>query len=528
MVEMRPEVEPGLDGTQEADGTVPAGQGPAENLGETIDAGPFASQGEPASLAGPRAGAPVEPDSEPGRCDGEPGEDGESERPLPEASGKPRRFFIDFENVHGAGLKGVDTLPAEDVVYVFYSQAAETFHIEQAIDILKSKAHIEFVEADAGTTNALDFQLITALFGTADHAFEYFIVSGDGGYDAAVKMAKRLSLPQVTRVGNVLCEAPENKPSKGKSRSRRGHSKGKAGEERADAPAAASSGNPKGAGADEREQAASAPAAAQKKPKAAAPESDSQPAQQGEAGKQAVAAPGRKPRKPKAASGEGKTRVAGIDAGAQAGPAAQGQRVQAGSVAGSPHAGTTGRDGDHGKEDAGNGGGIGDGVDGAGDSKAGLAAGDGSRITEAAAEPYAAEGTAASAEEPSARPSDNGTSAPSETGTSAPSDGSAEGNLAIVQHPGTQLGKPRKRSSRGSRGSGKSGKREKIAALLAENGVEVDQHQLSTVMNALNGVKGKQQFYRNFVKEDGREHGGALYHRVKAYYDDLVEIVRQQ
>ena len=141
------------------------------------------------------------------------------------ASTKPTKYFVDFENVHGAGLKGVDALDERDEVVVIYSQAAETFHIEQAIDILKSKASIRFVEADAGTRNAADFQLIVALFGDMSEEYDYAIVSGDGGFDAAIKMGERMGLPQVRRIANVRGDIEAEKVDKPKSRrSRRGGS----------------------------------------------------------------------------------------------------------------------------------------------------------------------------------------------------------------------------------------------------------------------------------------------------------------
>lgn len=133
---------------------------------------------------------------------------------------KPTKYYIDFENVHGAGLKGIDELDKNDEVLVFFSQAAETFHIEQAIDILNSKARIEFVEIDGGTRNSLDFQLVAALFGTMDDEHEYAIVSGDGGFDAAIKMGARLELPPVRRITD-LTGSTEQPPAKKSSRTRR-------------------------------------------------------------------------------------------------------------------------------------------------------------------------------------------------------------------------------------------------------------------------------------------------------------------
>ena len=131
---------------------------------------------------------------------------------------KPTKYFIDFENVHGAGLKGIDELDSSDEVIIIYSQAAETFHIEQAIDILKSKARIEFVEVDGGTRNAADFQLIVALFGDMSDELDYAIVSGDGGFDAAIKMGERMGLPSVRRLANLRGDTEPEKVEKPKSR----------------------------------------------------------------------------------------------------------------------------------------------------------------------------------------------------------------------------------------------------------------------------------------------------------------------
>lgn len=115
----------------------------------------------------------------------------------------PTKYYVDFENVHGPGLKGIEDLGEDDVVYIFFSQAAETFHIEHAIGIMNSKARVEFVEIDGGTRNALDFQLVAALFGRIEEGFQYAIVSGDVGFDAAIKMGERLELPAITRITDL-------------------------------------------------------------------------------------------------------------------------------------------------------------------------------------------------------------------------------------------------------------------------------------------------------------------------------------
>ena len=120
-----------------------------------------------------------------------------------DASGLPVSYYIDFENVHGDGLKGAEALPASAEIVVFYSKAAETFHIQQAVDVMASDARIVFVECDSGTRNSLDFQLLTMLFGTMSADREYVIVTEDTGFDAAIKMAGRLGLPKVVRCADV-------------------------------------------------------------------------------------------------------------------------------------------------------------------------------------------------------------------------------------------------------------------------------------------------------------------------------------
>ena len=142
-----------------------------------------------------------------------------NEQSAPEpAPTKPTKYFVDFENVHGAGLKGVDELGENDEVIIVYSQAAETFHIEHAISILNSKARVRFLEADAGTRNAADFQLIVALYGNMSDEFDYAIITGDGGFDAAIKMGERMGLPSVRRLANVRGDLEAEKPEKPKSR----------------------------------------------------------------------------------------------------------------------------------------------------------------------------------------------------------------------------------------------------------------------------------------------------------------------
>ena len=423
-----------------------------------------------------------------------------------QAARKPMKYYIDFENVHGPGLKGVDALNEDDHVLVFYSQAAETFHIEHAIDLLHSKAKIEFIEIDGGTRNSLDFQLVAALFGTISDEYGYAIVSGDGGFDAAIKMGQRLELPEVVRVVNILgdTELPA------KSRSRRSRSAKSAAKEQpaaseqsaveqseqntADAEAPE---QPKPArrsrrrGGSRRTAAAKAdqPADGQDEAVVGQAEERAEDSSQGQAAErkdesiESSAADEVQVELPDPESENDAKAVTQSDSGQ---PAKRERRARRKSK------------GENNGDDA-NGAGDDDGAGNGGDDSG---AGSGSQENDAA---------------------DNGDASGNGAGGDSHEGADEGGNGGNADGQKGNGGSSRRR---GSRGSGKSGKREDVAALLAKNGVEVDQHQLSTIMQALNGAKKRQDFYRKIIQLEKQEKGLALYREVRDYYEPMLEIVK--
>ena len=116
---------------------------------------------------------------------------------------KKNRFYVDYENVHDAGLEGLDALKAEDEVYVFYSTAAKSIHMDKVAVLTNSPAKVQLIEADTGTKNSLDFQLLTFLFGKMEEGATHIIISGDKGFEAAIKMAERVGLPTVKRTLSI-------------------------------------------------------------------------------------------------------------------------------------------------------------------------------------------------------------------------------------------------------------------------------------------------------------------------------------
>lgn len=287
---------------------------------------------------------------------------------------KGTKYYVDFENVHGIGLVGVDQLSENDSVIVFYSPAAETLHIDRVIEMKNSAATVIFEKVDNGTRNAADFQLITALFGTMEEGYEYAIVSKDVGFDAAIKMAERLDLQPVRRVLNLLDEPPK---TKAKDKDAKGAE----------------------ANATETEKQAGDPKET----------ADSQERAQADADQK------------KPDSGNGKN-------------------------------GKSGRNGRNGQGKQ-----------------------------------------------------QNGKKQP-------------QPKLPAATEPKALPPKTEESARTPSR-------RERISTLLAGKGESLKQAQLSTVMKCLNETKDKQGFYRAIIKEEGREKGLALYHRIRGFYTDMSAIV---
>ena len=101
------------------------------------------------------------------------------------------KYYVDYENVKSDGLESVVQLTEDDTVYIFYSENANHLRVDIIEQIRLSKAHIEFIKVEAGIPNALDFQLITALFCQYEKGETYYIISKDNGFKHVVDFWKR-------------------------------------------------------------------------------------------------------------------------------------------------------------------------------------------------------------------------------------------------------------------------------------------------------------------------------------------------
>ena len=107
------------------------------------------------------------------------------------------KYYVDYENVKSDGLESVVQLTEDDTVYIFYSENANHLRVDIIEQIRLSKAHIEFIKVEAGIPNALDFQLITALFCQYEKGDTYYIISKDNGYLPAIHMAAKLGFDSI-------------------------------------------------------------------------------------------------------------------------------------------------------------------------------------------------------------------------------------------------------------------------------------------------------------------------------------------
>ncbi len=99
-------------------------------------------------------------------------------------SKKKNYYLVDYENVHKAGLSGMEELKKSDTVYIFYSEHADSLSFQELNSMENTKAVVHRIKVDTEGKNALDFQLSTYvgyLIGINEHC-RCYIVSNDKGY----------------------------------------------------------------------------------------------------------------------------------------------------------------------------------------------------------------------------------------------------------------------------------------------------------------------------------------------------------
>ena len=118
-------------------------------------------------------------------------------------------YYIDFENVKTAGLKGIDTLPSGDTVKIFAKGGSDQMKFNDIKTLMNAKPTVAIEDVVTGTKNALDFQLLTDL--TIDCTKragmtpvpKFIIISADHGYDPAITQIKKRGFNNVYRAVSI-------------------------------------------------------------------------------------------------------------------------------------------------------------------------------------------------------------------------------------------------------------------------------------------------------------------------------------
>lgn len=118
-------------------------------------------------------------------------------------------YYIDFENVKTAGLKGIETLPSGDTVKIFAKGGSDQMKFNDIKTLMSAKPSVVIEDVVTGTKNALDFQLLADL--TIDctkragmtPAPKFIIISADHGYDPAITQIKKRGFNNVYRAVSI-------------------------------------------------------------------------------------------------------------------------------------------------------------------------------------------------------------------------------------------------------------------------------------------------------------------------------------
>lgn len=118
-------------------------------------------------------------------------------------------YYIDFENVKTAGLKGIDSLPSGDTVKIFAKGGSDQMKFNDIKTLMNAKPTVAIEDVVTGTKNALDFQLLADL--TIDCTKragmtpvpKFIIISADHGYDPAITQIKKRGFNNVYRAVSI-------------------------------------------------------------------------------------------------------------------------------------------------------------------------------------------------------------------------------------------------------------------------------------------------------------------------------------
>ena len=100
-------------------------------------------------------------------------------------------YLIDYENVSEEMLMKMQELKKDSLVYLFYSEnGGKKISLDALEKIQGSGRRVQNIKVNAGTKNALDFQLssyLGFLISKGSEKDDFIIISNDKGYDVVAK-----------------------------------------------------------------------------------------------------------------------------------------------------------------------------------------------------------------------------------------------------------------------------------------------------------------------------------------------------
>lgn len=128
-------------------------------------------------------------------------------------------YFVDYENVHDEGLKGIAQLKSNDRVVVFYSNNIKNIPFDLHVEISKSSAEVEYIKTNKTAKNYLDFQLASYLGYCIGKGYtnEVYIISKDTGYDSVVDLWKNRGISANRLTGIVATEKTKSRTAQNKT-----------------------------------------------------------------------------------------------------------------------------------------------------------------------------------------------------------------------------------------------------------------------------------------------------------------------
>ena len=133
-------------------------------------------------------------------------------------------YLVDYENVHNDGVTDIKKLSASDRVVIFYGDSIKSIPFETHVEMMASKAVIEYIETHKVAKNYLDFQLATYLgflIGKGEKGPVY-IISQDTGFDSIVDFWRGRNIEAFRQPSIASPSTPKDVSQRIKKRDERG------------------------------------------------------------------------------------------------------------------------------------------------------------------------------------------------------------------------------------------------------------------------------------------------------------------